>query len=90
MRIFYPADKAAAEKHPPATWLPDSYGRARGYAEAYASALFRPGVNATLVGTLGFVPLMSNVKTQTGERCIHQACHAAHAQTHKHAHTHKL
>ena len=51
VRIFYPAEREAAEKCPRGKWLPESYGRTQGYAEAYANAMFRPGVNATLVGT---------------------------------------
>ena len=51
VRIFYPAEREAAVKCPRGKWLPESYGRTQGYAEAYANAMFRPGVNATLVGT---------------------------------------
>ena len=64
VRIYYPVDREAASKCPPGAWLPDSHGGGS-YAEAYARALFKPGVNSALVGTLGFVPLMSNVTTQT-------------------------
>ena len=64
VRIYYPVDKEAARLCPPGAWLPDSHGGGS-YAEAYAKALFKPGVNSALVGTLGFVPLMSNVTTQT-------------------------
>ena len=64
VRIYYPVEREAAKTCPPGSWLPDSFS-GPSYAEAYAKALFKPGVNSALVGTLGFVPLMSNVSTNT-------------------------
>ena len=66
VRIFYPVDKDDTVGLQNATWLPETYGaKTISYAEAYAKFMWRPGINASLIGTLGFLPLMSNVKTQT-------------------------
>ena len=74
VRVYYPVEAEVAAKCQPGTWLPESYGMGS-YAEAYAQALFKPGVvfkaglpeaGRSLVGTFGFVPMMSNVATQTG------------------------
>ena len=65
LRIYYPVEPDVAAQHAEASWLPNDYG-VRSYAEAYADAMFK-GVGGTLVGTLGFGPLMKNVKSQTVE-----------------------
>ena len=66
VRIFYPVAKEKCEGLSSAAWLPETYGaKSISYAEAYAKFMWRPGINAAVIGTLGFLPLMSNVKTHT-------------------------
>jgi hypothetical protein len=64
VRMFYPVEPEASAQCTPGVWLPDSYGYTS-YAESYAHAMFAPGIGGTLVGALGFGPLMKNVTTQT-------------------------
>lgn len=64
VRVYYPVEEEAAANCSPGKWLPDGHG-VGSYAQAYADSLFKPGVTSALVGAAGFVPLMSNVKTNT-------------------------
>eukprot|EP00960_Hanusia_phi_P059855 764308-Hanusia_phi.AAC.6 len=66
VRLFYPVLPEEAGNAQKAAWLPDQYGaNSYSYAQAYARFFWKPGITASLVGTLGFLPLMSSVKTQT-------------------------
>ncbi|EKX51989.1 hypothetical protein GUITHDRAFT_102603 [Guillardia theta CCMP2712] len=66
VRLFYPVMPEDASKAEKAAWLPDQYGaNSYSYAQAYARFFWKPGITASLVGTLGFLPLMSSVKTLT-------------------------
>jgi len=66
VRIFYPVDKDEAVGCERAAWLPQTYGtEGITYAQAYARAILKVGVNSTLLGSLGFAPMMTRVRTRT-------------------------
>jgi len=69
VRLFYPVDEEDFQNEgKSATWLPSTYDTgAITYAKAYAQAVLQQGMGSTLLGSLGFQPLMSSVRIGTKE-----------------------